>query len=682
LHSLPVAFPPTGPTVSVILPVRNCRDYIQDALDSILRQSYGDFEVLIADDGSDDFDYTTLELQDPRIRVLRLEGRGVSCARNEAIRKAHGELIAFLDADDVWCPGKLTAQVKYLNEHPDVGIVFGNYLKWSASEAGVFPVSSSLTADCSDLQAIDPSRSGWIYTRLLLGQLVLPSSAVVRITVCHKLGGFDESLRVGEDYDFWLRASHLTQMHCLAGVVALYRIHTQSAMHRLDPENLLARLLVSAHARWGGVNPDGSRIPEVQFQRRVAMTHFEHGYRHFWHGDPAIARRSFAAALRGGAHRRRAALYVCLAALKTAAVGRASAPAARPGPAPAAVAEHARNGSNPARHVRGAPLWARVVSRVAHRPFLGQHAQKLTIFTFHKVPEQLEHAEGEIVLSEFARLLGILSENFNVLSLPDGIDRLAREALPPFSAALTFDDGYSSWLSGVVPLLESHRFPATFFITTCQLDGEPLWFERLNRILYQTRRRPEPLKRLLNDLAVSSETSEESRVISHIKYLSTDRRNAFIAECEAACGVDSIYPLLSADDVRLLHAKGFSIGAHTVNHPILAMCSEAEALNEISQSRETLQSIIGEPVELFAYPNGKPGIDISPSHVQFARDAGFRAAVTTACGAASATTSVFQLPRFTPWGRTRARFLLQYLQTLNRTFPCITEPEQSGTPVE
>jgi peptidoglycan/xylan/chitin deacetylase (PgdA/CDA1 family) len=666
----------------VILPVRNCRDYIQDALDSILRQSYGDFEVLIADDGSDDFDYATLALQDPRIRVFRLDGRGVSCARNEALRKAHGELIAFLDADDVWCPGKLTAQVKYLTEHPSVGIVFGSYLRWSASEAGIFPVSSSLTADCSDLQAIDPSRSGWIYTRLLLGQLVGMNTAVVRIGVCRELGGFDESLRVGEDYDFWLRASRLTEMHCLAGVVALYRIHTKSAMHRLDGENLLARVLVSAHERWGGMNPDGSRIPEVQFRRRVGMTHFEHGYRHYWHGDPAIARSSFAAALRDGARRFRAVVYLGLASFKSAT--HRQLPAAPVVPTVDALPPLAGtpNGSRTARVASGAPLWARCASRIVHAPWLGEYARKLTIFTFHKVPEELdEHAEDEIVLADFQRLLGILRENFNVLPLPEAIDRLACGALPEFSAALTFDDGYPTWMTGVVPLLEAHAFPATFFITTGQLDGEPLWFERLNRVLYQTRPRPEPLKRLLAGMGLSSEADQASQVIKHVKYLSTAQRKAFIGECEAACEIDTTYPLLSAEDVRLLHAKGFSIGAHTVNHPILAVCLDFEARNEIVRSRETLQSIIREPIELFAYPNGKPGIDISPAHVRYVREAGFRAAVTTASGAASRSTSAFELPRFSPWGRTRGRFLLQYLLTLNRAFPRI-HCEKSPASVE
>ena len=90
MYSLPIVLPPTAPTVSVVLPVRNCRAYIQDALDSILRQDFRDFEVLLLDDGSEDFDYTTLASQDPRIRVFRLQGRGVSCARNEGIRNARG----------------------------------------------------------------------------------------------------------------------------------------------------------------------------------------------------------------------------------------------------------------------------------------------------------------------------------------------------------------------------------------------------------------------------------------------------------------------------------------------------------------------------------------------------------------------------------------------------------------
>ena len=272
----------TRPLVSVIIPVRNAKDFIQEAIDSVLNQDYPSIEIMVIDDGSDDFDYQTLQLQDERICVTRLEGCGVSHARNTGMRLARGDYLAFLDADDVWFPGKLKAQIRYLESAAHVGIVFGQFIAWTCDESGRFAPAAQLATDCSQLTAADPTRSGWLYTKLLLGLLVGMNTAVVRREIYQTIGGFDESMRIGEDYDFWLRASHIAEMHSLAGPVALYRIHTASAMHRLDRDNHLATLLESAHARWGLSSAQGTGISRQAFRSNTA------------HGKPSI---SFPAAL-------------------------------------------------------------------------------------------------------------------------------------------------------------------------------------------------------------------------------------------------------------------------------------------------------------------------------------------------------------------------------------------------
>jgi glycosyltransferase involved in cell wall biosynthesis len=128
----------SNPRVSVVIPVRNGKDYLQEALDSVLQQSFTDLELLLIDDGSTDDDYDRYALQDERIRVIHLTGTGVSRARNAGMAQSRGELIAFLDADDVWFPGKLQAQVRYFDAHPDVGVVFGKLISWQAQPNGGF----------------------------------------------------------------------------------------------------------------------------------------------------------------------------------------------------------------------------------------------------------------------------------------------------------------------------------------------------------------------------------------------------------------------------------------------------------------------------------------------------------------------------------------------------------------
>lgn len=300
------------PRVSVIIPVRNGKDYLQEALDSVLQQSFTDLELLLIDDGSTDDDYDRYTLQDERLRVIHLTGTGVSRARNVGMAQSRGELIAFLDADDVWFPGKLLAQVRYFDEHPDVGVVFGKFIRWPALPEGGFTPASSLLEDASQFTQADPERSGWLYTRLLDGLLVGMNTAVVRRSVYEAIGGFDESMRQGEDYDFWLKAARIAPMHSLNGHVALYRIHPASAMHRLSKENQLSILLEMAIMRWGLSDQHGNQAPPEIFKRRLAASNFDHAYSHFWQGDPNVARVHFKRSLSGNHRRFRSILYMTI----------------------------------------------------------------------------------------------------------------------------------------------------------------------------------------------------------------------------------------------------------------------------------------------------------------------------------------------------------------------------------
>jgi peptidoglycan/xylan/chitin deacetylase (PgdA/CDA1 family) len=106
------------------------------------------------------------------------------------------------------------------------------------------------------------------------------------------------------------------------------------------------------------------------------------------------------------------------------------------------------------------------------------------------------------------------------------------------------------------------------------------------------------------------------------------------------------------------------VGAHTKHHPILALTSERVAWDEIAGSRNELQEAVGRPILHFAYPNGVPGQDFGAEHVRMVKEAGFSGAVSTASGAADRRSDLFQLPRFTPWGRPPLKFDLMMLKNL------------------
>jgi peptidoglycan/xylan/chitin deacetylase (PgdA/CDA1 family) len=119
--------------------------------------------------------------------------------------------------------------------------------------------------------------------------------------------------------------------------------------------------------------------------------------------------------------------------------------------------------------------------------------------------------------------------------------------------------------------------------------------------------------------------------------------------------------MMTSTQVKELSDLGFDIGGHTVSHPILRVLSSDEAEREIREGKGQLERITGRPLDVFAYPNGRPGEDYGPEHAAMVRELGFTLAVSTRRGVCSPRADRWQLPRFTPWDRTPARFLTRML---------------------
>ncbi|MBP1739919.1 MAG: glycosyl transferase, family [Deltaproteobacteria bacterium] len=183
------------PKVSVIIPSYNRLPALKEALDSVLRQDFEDFELIVVDDGSTDGTAEEIERYGGRVRVLRYpENRGVSAARNRGILNARGKYIAFLDSDDLWVKGKLKIQVTFLDENPHYPLCYTDEI-WIRKGKRVNP------------KIKHAKYSGWIFEKCLPLCTISPSSAMMRRTLFSKVGLFDEALQVCEDYDFWLRVA-------------------------------------------------------------------------------------------------------------------------------------------------------------------------------------------------------------------------------------------------------------------------------------------------------------------------------------------------------------------------------------------------------------------------------------------------------------------------------------------
>ncbi len=308
---------------------------------------------------------------------------------------------------------------------------------------------------------------------------------------------------------------------------------------------------------------------------------------------------------------------------------------------------------------------------------------KLTVLLFHKVPRVCSpHASRELDLATFERVLSTAASLFQIIPLEDAVLALRAGNLPERAACVTFDDGYADWLTGVVPVLEHYQAHATFFITSGQFDGPPMWNER---ILHAVSAAPAALDWLelphggLPRLSLSSQADRANTIVQleqHLKYQAPLAREQQLQALEQWAGTTmAAVPAMSEADLRAIHSKGFGIGSHTVTHPILSHCTPELALQEMVESREQLEAIIGSKVTAFAYPNGVPQTDFGPEHIELVKRAGYRCALTTHWGAATNTTSVFQIPRFTPWGPSATKMELQLARNLLQRPQALPEPE-------
>lgn len=154
------------------------------------------------------------------------------------------------------------------------------------------------------------------------------------------------------------------------------------------------------------------------------------------------------------------------------------------------------------------------------------------------------------------------------------------------------------------------------------------------------------------------------QLLPALKYLPpAERADKALALAGQAGAVLPVQPMMTEGQLRELQHHGMAIGAHTVSHPILQSVDGREAEREIAESKATLEALSGQPVQFFAYPNGRPGRDYGRVHVDMVRRCGFKAAVSTAWGAADARSDPYQLPRMLPWDRSAFRFGLRLMRS-------------------
>lgn len=205
--------------ISIIMPTYNRAKTISQAIESVLVQTFTDWELVLIDDGSTDNTQEVIGkyLSDPRVRYYNQKNAGPIAARNNGVKLAHGEWLAFLDSDDAWLPEKLAKQFAMALDYNRPVLIYGNYFYINQDGEKIGEFFGHKTTP----------HAGKVTNYLLTDNFLLTSSVLMPKKSFEQVGGFDQNLNltIGEDYELWLRLSLELEFYYISEPIALYRMH-------------------------------------------------------------------------------------------------------------------------------------------------------------------------------------------------------------------------------------------------------------------------------------------------------------------------------------------------------------------------------------------------------------------------------------------------------------------------
>lgn len=272
------------PAVTAIIPTYNRPLLCAQAIDSVLAQTFGDYELIVVDDGSADETSQMLARYGDRIRVIRQKNAGVSAARNAAIAVAAGRYCAFLDHDDLWMPEKLAAMVPAFDAAPEAGLAYSCVKH--LDESGESRSSDDATVEV---------RSGRLFQELFLREIrISTSSMMARREVLSLVGGYDPAFAVAQDYDLHLRIARRCPIVGVPQVLTAVRFTRGSGgQNRIQAHRDTIAVLERV---WSEVAGTADQPPESSYRRILAHRYLKLGRRLLSVGEAYAAREAFAKA--------------------------------------------------------------------------------------------------------------------------------------------------------------------------------------------------------------------------------------------------------------------------------------------------------------------------------------------------------------------------------------------------
>ena len=273
-----------NPKISVIIPVYNCERFVAETLDSVIAQSCQDWEIVMVDDGSTDRSKDIIqgyqEKFPEKIKYYYQDNAGVAAARNTALKYAQGEYVAFLDADDLWCPQKLQKQINVLDTNSGIGFVYTD--NEFVDENGQFIENYTRKVKLI---------SGNILLELYCDFFLMIPSVMVRRSCLNVVGSFDENLKVGEDYDFLLRLAKDFKVEVIKEKLWKRRVCEASTSRRNHVGN--AETDIQTLLRFKEKNSDFAYVNRIPIKKRLAEYYFTAGYRALEVGHNGLAFKYF-----------------------------------------------------------------------------------------------------------------------------------------------------------------------------------------------------------------------------------------------------------------------------------------------------------------------------------------------------------------------------------------------------
>ena len=297
---------------------------------------------------------------------------------------------------------------------------------------------------------------------------------------------------------------------------------------------------------------------------------------------------------------------------------------------------------------------------------------KLSILIYHQVlaePDPMRPSEPTADVFDWQ--MRLLRDYFTPLSLDEAFQYIQNDNLPANAVCVTFDDGYLNNLTVAQPILAKYGIPATVYIATGFSHGTNMWNDRVIYLFADIKRQQITLQGKQVELGDWLQRRQLAQQwLMKLKYLPIDHRLTEVEKLYQENRANEQEPLMmSPAQIKQLSEQSVTIGAHTINHPILTVLPEAEQQTEIFKSKQDLEQWTGQAVNHFAYPNGVFKRDFDEAAVGIVQQSGFSTAVATDWGVSTSSCSPFKLRRFTPWDATALKFHARLINNMRQSQP-------------